>query len=76
MIVVRPSPDQVLLKERGSHGSVDGAAHISGPAVDLIEMISLRAPFTVPVHPEDLWIFEGLATAFDSRVDLVSQPVD
>lgn len=57
-------------------GSVDGAAHISGPAVDLIEMISLRAPFTVPVHPEDLWIFEGLATAFDSRVDLVSQPVD
>lgn len=68
--------DDTVTVRAGVDGSVDGAAHISGPAVDLIEMISLRAPFTAPVHPEDRWIFEGLATAFDSRVDFVSQPVD
>jgi len=68
--------DDCVTVRAGMDGSVDGAAHISGRAVDLIEMISLRAPFTVSVRPEDLWIFEGLATAFDSKVDLVSRAAE
>ena len=68
--------DDCVTVRAGMDGSVHGAAHISGRAVDLIEMISLRAPFIVPVRPEDLWIFEGLATAFDSKVDLVSRPAE
>jgi uncharacterized protein (TIGR03083 family) len=44
-----------------------GAARLAGRAVDLVEMLSIRAPFTA--MPEDQrWLFGGLAGVFDTAV--------
>jgi uncharacterized protein (TIGR03083 family) len=43
-----------------------GAVVVRGPAVDLVEALSLRAPFPHEVPEDDRWILAGLATVFDA----------
>jgi len=42
-----------------------GASRLEGPAVDLIEGISARTPLRHEIRPEDRWMVDGLAAAFD-----------
>lgn len=46
-----------------------GAICLRGRAVDLIDMLSIRAAFDQPVAEESRWLVTGLATVFDSSVD-------
>ena len=48
-------------------GPTDGAAHLSlaGPAVDLLEALSLRIPLTQPVPADAAWWVDGLKVTFD-----------
>jgi uncharacterized protein (TIGR03083 family) len=45
-----------------------GAATVTGPAVELLEGLSLRAPFTPGVDEADRWLLTGLADVFDQQV--------
>jgi uncharacterized protein (TIGR03083 family) len=45
-----------------------GAVSITGRAVDLVEGLSLRAPFAPPIEEDERWLIEGLAEVFDQRV--------
>jgi uncharacterized protein (TIGR03083 family) len=45
-----------------------GALHLSGPAVDLLEGLSRRAPLPCPVPDDQRWLLAGLAEAFDQPV--------
>ena len=49
-------------------GGDDDAVVITGDAVQVLEALSFRGPFPVPVSPEDRWILGGLATVFDTVV--------
>jgi uncharacterized protein (TIGR03083 family) len=42
----------------------DGALHLTGPATQLVEGLSLRAPLTVDVPPADRWLLTGVTAAF------------
>lgn len=46
-----------------------GATRLRGRAVDLIDMLSIRAPLDPPVSEQDRWLFSGLATVFDAAID-------
>lgn len=48
-----------------------GALRLSGRAVDLVDMLSIRAPLDQPVAPQSRWLIEGLATVFDAEVEPV-----
>lgn len=51
-------------------GTAPGTATtLTGRAVDLIEMLSFRAPFDHDVPEDGRWLFEGLANVFDTRVE-------
>lgn len=41
------------------------AFHLTGPAVDLLEALSYRAPLPCPVPESHRWLLSGLAEAFD-----------
>jgi uncharacterized protein (TIGR03083 family) len=41
------------------------ALRLSGPAVELLEALSLRAPLTCPVPDDQRWLLAGLAEVFD-----------
>ena len=43
-----------------------GAVALEGDAVDVLERLSMRAPFTPPGSEADRWLFEGLAEVFDA----------
>ena len=43
-----------------------GAVVLDGPAVDLVEALSLRAPLPCAVADDDRWVLAGLATVFDA----------
>lgn len=43
----------------------EGALHLTGSAVELLEGISYRAPLPQPVPDEHQWLFGGLAQVFD-----------
>jgi uncharacterized protein (TIGR03083 family) len=47
-----------------------GAVRLAGRTVDLIESLSIRAPLDQPVPPDGRWLVEGLATIFDTTVQL------
>ncbi|MBX3285468.1 MAG: maleylpyruvate isomerase family mycothiol-dependent enzyme [Actinobacteria bacterium] len=49
----------------GRRPTPDGTPTLRGGAVDLIEGLSLRAPFAPDLADEDRWMVEGLAVAFD-----------
>lgn len=52
----------------------DGAACLRGPAVDLLEAVSIRSPLPASA-PDDWWrLVNGLATAFDSDLDAGTRP--
>jgi uncharacterized protein (TIGR03083 family) len=42
-----------------------GALRLTGPAVDLLEALSFRAPLPCPVPAEHQWMLDGLAEVFD-----------
>jgi uncharacterized protein (TIGR03083 family) len=54
--------DSVRLHE-GS--APDDALVLRGRAVDVVEILSLRAPFTLPVPEDKRWMLGGLAQLFD-----------
>jgi hypothetical protein len=41
------------------------AIRITGDAVPVLEALSHRGPFPVPLAPEDRWVLGGLEQAFD-----------
>lgn len=43
----------------------EGALHITGRAVDLLEALSYRIPLDVEVPADDAWMLDGLAEVFD-----------
>jgi uncharacterized protein (TIGR03083 family) len=43
----------------------DGALVLRGRAVDLVEILSIRAPFTLDVPEDQRWMLGGLARLFD-----------
>jgi hypothetical protein len=43
----------------------EGALHLTGSAVELLEGISYRVPLQQPVPDEHQWLFGGLAQVFD-----------
>ena len=51
---------------RVSDGMAEGP-RLSGPAIDLLEGLSRRAPLAHDLATEDEWILTGLAQAFDQR---------
>jgi uncharacterized protein (TIGR03083 family) len=44
----------------------DDAVTLTGTAVDMVEMLSIRAPFDQPVAPVHHWLVGGLAEVFDA----------
>jgi uncharacterized protein (TIGR03083 family) len=42
------------------------AVVLTGDSVEVLEQLSVRAPFAPPGTADDRWLFEGLATAFDA----------
>jgi hypothetical protein len=53
----------VSLAEDGADDA-DGP-RLEGPSVDLVEALSVRAPFPHDLPAEDRWLLGGLAAAFD-----------
>jgi hypothetical protein len=43
----------------------EGAGHVRGRTVDLVEGLSYRGPFPTDISPDAIAMFSGLATAFD-----------
>ena len=41
---------------------------LEGDAVDVLEQLSMRAPFDPPGTDDDRWLFQGLAEVFDQTV--------
>lgn len=64
-------PDVRLVVETGESVVVrtgeapDAAPCLTGPAVELVEALSFRAPLPCPVPPADSWLLAGLAEVFD-----------
>jgi uncharacterized protein (TIGR03083 family) len=44
----------------------DAEVTLDGPAVDLLEALSMRTPLLAPVPDEHAWLLDGLATTFDA----------
>jgi uncharacterized protein (TIGR03083 family) len=63
-IVVDAGPTMVV---RGGDAPAD-ALRLAGPAVELLEGLSRRAPLPCPVPDERAWLLAGLAQAFDQPV--------
>jgi uncharacterized protein (TIGR03083 family) len=66
-------PDVHLVVEAGESVVVRtgdapaGAPCLTGPAVDLVEALSFRAPLPCPAPEADSWLLAGLAEVFDRR---------
>ena len=46
-----------------------GAVVLQGRGADLVDMLSIRAPFTQAVSAEQRWLVGGLAEVFDTTLD-------
>jgi uncharacterized protein (TIGR03083 family) len=72
--VVASSPDVHFVVEVGDsvvvrHGDAPAdALNLIGPAVELLEALSFRAPLPCPVPAEQRWLLDGLAEVFDRDV--------
>ena len=69
-------PDLVFALDLGdtvsvSDGAAPGAVCLRGDAVELLEALSLRAPLPASSPTEWRQLLTGLATAFDSDLDLI-----
>ena len=64
-------PDVRLVVEAGesvvvrSGDAPAGAPYLTGPAVELVEALSFRAPLPCPAPEADAWLLAGLAEIFD-----------
>lgn len=73
--VTATDPSNSFVVEIGDHAAVrenDGGETdvvLTGPAVDLLEALSLRQPLDQPVSPEHSWMFQGLLDVFDATPD-------
>lgn len=70
LVVQATDPDVVVVVDAGSTvtvrlGGTPGEPHLRGPAVDLVDALSFRAPFPTPIDDEHQWLVGGLAVAFD-----------
>ena len=69
-VVDAVDPDDRFVVELGATVRVHdgeppaGALHLSGPALELLEAMSIRSPLDADVGDEDLWMVGGLALAF------------
>ncbi len=67
-------PDVRAVIEVGSEVTIHrgtapaAAVRLEGDAVDVLERLSMRAPFTPPGTEDDRWLFQGLAEVFDTTV--------
>jgi uncharacterized protein (TIGR03083 family) len=71
IVVEATDPDVRFVVEVGESVAVhagaapDGALLLTGPAVELVEALSFRAPLTCPVPAGQRWLLGGLAEVFD-----------
>ena len=72
VVIDATEPDVHLVVDVAADGVVvhDGEPstdplRFTGPAVELIEGLSFRSPFSQPVADEHRWLFHGLGKAFD-----------
>jgi uncharacterized protein (TIGR03083 family) len=73
LAVVASAPDIAFVVEIGERVDVragdsgDAAADLTlrGPAVDLLDALSMRRPFDPPVPEESAWLVRGVAEVFD-----------
>ncbi|MCW2543580.1 MAG: hypothetical protein JWM40_1132, partial [Frankiales bacterium] len=77
MVITATHPQATVTVTVGDDVHVSSTAaevstRLQGRAVDLVEMLSTRMPLEVTVEPGELWFFEGLATVFDTEVDLAT----
>jgi len=74
LMIEATAPDIAFAVDVGPTVVVRAASHdgdatvLAGPAVALLEALSLRTPFPQPVADADRWLLAGLATAFDTVV--------
>lgn len=70
LVVTATDPSLVFTVEVGDRvvvraGEGEGGARLSGPAVDLVEALSHRAPLPHALAAQDQWLLAGLAEVFD-----------
>jgi uncharacterized protein (TIGR03083 family) len=77
LVIDATEPDVQLVIEVDTtvverHGpALADAIRISGRAVDLVDMLSIRAPFDLAVPEDNRWLLDGLETVFDTRIEAV-----
>jgi len=70
-------PDAVVVVEVGDGVSVHGgpapagATVLRGPAAALVDMLTFRRPFDQEIPEDRRWLFDGLATVFDTAIEHV-----
>jgi uncharacterized protein (TIGR03083 family) len=74
LVIDATDPDVHVVVEVGETVAVRGGAaphdavRLAGRTVELIDMLSIRAPFDHVVPDDGRWMFEGLATVFDTTL--------
>ena len=63
-LVVELGPT-VVVRELDGGPVPDGAVRVTGRTVDVLEALSYRSPLDAAIPPEQAWMFDGLAAAFD-----------
>jgi uncharacterized protein (TIGR03083 family) len=56
---------------RADSGPSAAALRLTGRAVDLVDMLTLRTPLNQAIPQEHRWLLDGLATVFDATVERV-----
>jgi hypothetical protein len=71
MVVDVTDPDFTFVVEIGDrvvvrNGDGDGDVRLTGDAVDVLEALSIRRPFTQHLPPGSAWMLMGLSETFDT----------
>jgi uncharacterized protein (TIGR03083 family) len=74
LVIDVTDPDERVVVEVDGHvvgvrsggDAPDGAAHLRGDAVAMVEVLSIRVPFEQQLAPEHRWLVGGLAEVFDT----------
>jgi hypothetical protein len=75
LVIEATEPDVTLVVEVDTTVVIHGgpappdAVRLTGRAVDLVDMLSIRAPFDQPVPNDSRWLVDGLATVFDTNLE-------
>ena len=74
LAVEADDPDVAFVVEVGDHVAVrsggadeDPTVRLTGPAIDLLEALSVRRPLEQPVPAEAAWMLDGLTEVFDTQ---------